>query len=593
MKASNLFQKIIFLFITCSLCIVQPSISKEDPVATVRLISESTTSGDRKVILAGLNFRLSSGWKITAPGQTGAWALGFPEVDWQGSKNLKNVQIRWPQPKTFDVEGIEVRGYEGDVILPLEVEIKDASKPLVLFGLVKFTACSVECRPFEIPVTLTITPGPFAPTAAAEHLSAIAAGTEATGYGSFMEESGLMMLLLAFLGGFILNFMPCVLPVLSIKMMGLARKAKRTHNLVSYRAGFFATALGILTSFLLFSFVVLILDSLGETVGWGIHFQQPSFLIFMIMILGLFSYNLLGLFEVSLPHGIQQKIDHVLGDKRLKATAHLQDFLTGVFATLLATPCTAPFLGTALGYAFSRSGAEIILFFVVMGAGFATPYWAAALLPPEKLKLPKAGPWMVWMERLLGVFLGATALWLLWVFATIEGPNTALAVLFTLGIVGILLSFSRKIPGLKYLFWAPMILMFIVYSLDVLDDHELRIYRSGLTQLWHPFERQEIQNRLSQGKKVIVNVTADWCMTCQINDLRVFTTKEGKKILQDSGLYPMRADWTKHNPEITQFLKSYHRGGIPFTIVFTEKNPQGKVLSEILSLKDLKEALGS
>ncbi len=593
MKASNLYKKIILLFITCSFGIVQPLISKEEPIATIQLISESKTLGDRKIILAGLKFHLSSGWKITAPGQTGAWALGFPEIDWQGSKNLKNIQIRWPQPKTFTVEGIEVRGYEGDVILPLEVEIKDPSKPLVLFGLVKFTVCSVECRPFEIPVTITVLPGPYAPTEKAELLLAIAAGKEVTGYDSFMEESSLIMLLLAFLGGFILNFMPCVLPVLSIKMMGLARKAKRTHNIVSYRASFFATTLGILSSFLLFSFVVLILDSLGETVGWGIHFQQPSFLIFMIIVLGLFSYNLLGLFEVSLPHGMQQKIDDILGDKRVKTTAYLQDFLTGAFATLLATPCTAPFLGSALGYAFSRSGAEIILFFLVMGAGFAMPYWTAALFPPEKLKLPKPGPWMVWLERILGAFLGVTALWLLWIFATIEGPNTALAVLFTLAIVSGLLYFSRKVPDLKYFFWTPMALMFVVYSLDVLDDHELRIYRSGLTQIWHPFDPKEIQKNLFHNKKVIVNMTADWCVTCQINELRVFTTKEGKKVLQDPGVYPMRGDWTKHNPEITQFLKSYHRGGIPFTIIFTEKHPQGKVLSEMLSLKDLKEALGT
>lgn len=591
MKASTLLKKIILLFITCSLAAVQPLISQEEEVATVRLISANKSLPGEKRILAGLKFRLKPGWKITAPGQTGAWALGFPEVDWKGSGNLKQVHIQWPQSKTFIVEDIKVQGYEGDVLLPLEVEVKDPSKPLVLFGLVKFTVCSVECRPFEIPVTLTLAPGTFEPSKDADQLLAVYARKEMTGYGTFMEENAFLMLLLAFLGGVILNFMPCVLPVLSIKMMGLARKAKRTHHIVSYRASFWATTLGILSSFLLLALLVLILDALGETAGWGLHFQQPSFLIFMIMVLGLFSFNLLGFFEVVLPQRIHQHIDDLLGDKRVKTTAHLQDFLTGAFATLLATPCTAPFLGTALGYAFSRSGVEIILFFLVMGAGFSAPYWVAALLPPEKLKLPKPGPWMLWLERVLGGLLGVTALWLLWVFAHIEGFYTAVAVMLTLLVVGVLLYGSRWIPRLKAFFWTPILLMFAVYSLDVLDDHEFRIHRFDLTQLWQPFDRNRIQEQLSQHKKVVVNMTADWCLTCQINDLRVFATKEGKKLLKEPEIFAMRGDWTKHNPEITQFLKSYQRGGIPFTIVFTQKHPQGKVLSELLSLKDLQEAL--
>ncbi|MGH6994750.1 MAG: protein-disulfide reductase DsbD family protein, partial [Stellaceae bacterium] len=226
----------------------------------------------------------------------------------------------------------------------------------------------------------------------------------------------LPMLALALAGGFILNFMPCVLPVLALKLLGTVDHAARGRGAV--RAGFVASAAGIVATFLALAGIAIGFRAAGVAVGWGLQFQQPAFLVAMAAILTVFAANVWGLFEIPLPAAVT-----ALGEGR----AHLGSFFAGVLATLLATPCTAPLLGTALGFALLSPPVAALAIFGAMGIGLALPYLAVAAAPALALWLPKPGAWMIELKRVLGVALAATAIWLLWILAVESG--TAVAVI--------------------------------------------------------------------------------------------------------------------------------------------------------------------
>ncbi|MHA1153236.1 MAG: protein-disulfide reductase DsbD family protein, partial [Alphaproteobacteria bacterium] len=254
------------------------------------------------------------------------------------------------------------------------------------------------------------------------------------------RESFAVILGLALLGGLILNLMPCVLPVLSIKLLSVVKHGGRARGRV--RASFLASAAGIVTSFLVLAGAAVALKSLGMTVGWGIQFQQPLFLTAMAVVISLFACNLFGFFEILLPRwaqglaGLGQGPVTAEGAAEPSLTGH---FVTGAFATLLATPCSAPFLGTAVGFALSREATEITLIFAVLGLGLALPYLAIAAVPGLAARLPRPGPWMVTLRRILGLALAATALWLLSVLARQIGLAPAIGVGGLLAALGVVL----------------------------------------------------------------------------------------------------------------------------------------------------------
>src|SRR5690606_10328334 len=259
--------------------------------------------------------------------------------------------------------------------------------------------------------------------------SPVAAPVEAAGAGDF---AGLLPILaLALLGGLILNLMPCVLPVLSIKLLAAVGHGGRESGAV--RLSFLASAAGILTSFLLLAGAAIAVKSAGLTVGWGIQFQQPLFLAAMALLVTLFALNLFGLFEITLPGWLGAAAQGPgSGPAGHSVAGH---FLTGAFATLLATPCSAPFLGTAVGFALSRGAVEILAVFAALGLGLAAPYLLVAAAPALATRLPRPGPWMITLRRLLGIALAATAIWLLSVLAAQLGwASAAIALLLLLAL---------------------------------------------------------------------------------------------------------------------------------------------------------------
>ncbi len=409
---------------------------------------------------------------------------------------------------------------------------------------------------------------------------------EMTGAAPSQSNGLLLMLGFALIGGLILNLMPCVLPVLSIKLLGVIKHGGGEVGLV--RMSFLASAAGIITSFLAIAAVLVFLKSAGITVGWGIQFQQTWFLIAMILMISLFAFNLWGLFEISLPGWAGtagEKTGHVEG-----LSGH---FLSGALATLLATPCSAPFLGTAVGFALSRGSFEIMAIFAALGVGLALPYLLVALRPTLATRLPRPGPWMVTLRKILGFALAATGVWLLSVLEVQTGFMAALVI----GGLMILAGLLFKI-GSKPIAWTSVGLIFV---LAFLVPSQLPSSGAVADQVvdegvWTSFEQNQISTIISTGKLVFVDVTADWCITCQVNKKFVFGDPAVAQELKSYDVVAMKADWTKPNETIANYLASYDRYGIPFNIIYGPKSPEGIVLPEVMTpdmvLAAMKKAKG-
>jgi suppressor for copper-sensitivity B len=430
-------------------------------------------------------------------------------------------------------------------------------------------------------LTLTVVDG----ARAAERTLSVAA---ARGFG--FEGSLAFILALAVLGGLILNLMPCVLPVLSIKLMGVIGHGGGERARV--RASFIASAAGIEFAFLVLAGALVALRSAGLTVGWGIQFQYPWFLIFMTLVVTLFACNLWGFFALALPGGLTDRLVRLGAGRDGKGGAASLggSFLAGAFATLLATPCSAPFLGTAIGFALSRGPGEIVAIFAALGLGLALPYLAVAAVPAVATRLPKPGRWMVVLRQLLGVALAATALWLLSVLEAQTGWPAALAVGTAVLGVGVILYVRHGVAGRVRVVASAALIVVAVAAFaapqilkgspapranDVADPR--------IQALWQPFDEAAIADVVADGKLVFVDVTADWCITCSVNKALVLHRGRVLERLIGSDVVAMRADWTEPDDAISRYLGSFGRYGIPFDAVYGPGAPRGIALPELLT----------
>ncbi len=428
-----------------------------------------------------------------------------------------------------------------------------------------------------IPLTVTVVDGDRALQAAVTPEPAAAAAPAAADGAATLAA----MLAVALLGGLILNLMPCVLPVLSIKVLGAIGHggAQRGH----VRAAFLASAAGILASFLALAGGAVAVKAAGQAVGWGIQFQHPGFLAAMATLVALFAANLWGLFEIPLPGWLFSA-----RPGRVPHHTLLGHFLSGAFATLLATPCSAPFLGTAIGFALARGPVEIVAIFAALGLGMAGPYLALALWPDAACRLPRPGPWMAVLKKVLGLVLAVTALWLLTVLAAQAGAAAAIlagaalaAAAATLAARHRLSPAPRRLAGL-----AAAALAVAALAAPYQAGTAIRHPSGGETAdgiVWVPFDRAAIPGLVASGKVVLVDVTADWCITCKVNKATVLDSGAVAARLAGGGIVAMKADWTRPDQGIARYLASFDRYGVPFNVVYGPSAPAGIPLSELLS----------
>ncbi len=405
-----------------------------------------------------------------------------------------------------------------------------------------------------------------------------------------LELGGLVSVLgLALLGGLILNLMPCVLPVLSVKLLGVVGHGGGEARAVL--SSFLASAAGVVFAFLVLAAALAAVKAAGVAVGWGIQFQQPLFLAAILLLLTLFACNLWGWFEIPLPGWLGDLAARGSGAGR-EHQGLAGHFATGAFATVLATPCSAPFLGTAVGFALAGSMADLFAVFTALGLGLALPYLLVAALPGIATALPRPGPWMVTLRRILGVALAATAFWLLTVLAAqLGGFAAVLAGFLLVAVAGALWLRRRLTPRLD----GPATTAVVVSTLAMLllvgappQGEPSPVLRAPA---WEAFDEAAIGRLVGEGTVVFVDVTADWCITCQVNKKLVLDDQEVSTRLRGDGIVAMQADWTRPDDDIARYLASFGRYGIPFNAVYGPGAPRGVALPELLSRDAVLEAL--
>ena len=419
--------------------------------------------------------------------------------------------------------------------------------------------------------------------------------------GSGPEGSLAYFLLLALVGGVILNVMPCVLPVLSLKVMGFVQHAGEDRS-VQFRLGAMFAA-GVLVSFLALAVVVIALQAAGDQLGWGFQFQNPVFVLVMGAVVFAFGLSLFGVYEIVLPVQV--------GGGGGRGSAYAESFMNGVLATALATPCTAPLLGAALGFAFTQPPAVILAIFLTVGLGLSLPYVILSLNPGLLRFVPKPGPWMDTFKQAMGFLLMGTLIWLLWVLGQQVGTDGMIAALIFILVLGFALWMYGRMLDLnsstqrRVSVWAVMLVLvagswwqFVHEPLSgeaiaaQQGTQQVASHGGGGTAAWEPFSVAALETAVAEGNTVFVDFTAAWCTTCKVNEKTVIMTEPVLSKIEELGVKTFVGDWTNRDEEITRVLRQFGRSGVPFYAVF----PAGRidspiVLPEIITQSMVVEAL--
>jgi thiol:disulfide interchange protein DsbD len=418
--------------------------------------------------------------------------------------------------------------------------------------------------PIEIAATLPATGGAAAVGTAVPAPSRLAS-----------DVPGLpVLLLLAVLGGLILNLMPCVFPVLSIKAIGLVEQAKKHPAAV--RAKGFVFAAGVVSSMLTLAAVLLALRAGGEQIGWGFQLQSPLFVTLMIYLLLAVGLNLSGVFEVG--GGLAG-----VGDGLTRGDSYRASFFTGVLTTLVATPCTAPFMAAAVGAALTQSPALALLIFAALGAGLSLPYLLLSLAPWMRRALPKPGAWMDTLKQLFAFPMYGSAAWLLWVLAQ-QTSSIGLGAALTGAILVALAAWSYQKSKMSSS--GRRLAALITAVAAVLLAVALPVRFSGVAaaapiagspagaaaaDAWQPYDAARVAELTAQGRPLLLNFTASWCLTCLVNERNAFADAAVMRIFRGKGVTLMKGDWTNRDPAITKALADFGRAGVPLYVAYNSR----------------------
>lgn len=591
---------------------------------------------DCKAVVPGKKFKLGvelkqePGWH-TYYRESGE--AGMPtKINWILPEGFRAGDLLWEMPHKLVDSGITTYGYNDRTLIAAEIDVPATAKPgekLSFKAKVKWLSCKDACIPgaaeLELSLPVVADPAAASPDNVEKFknanfngpISAIradggvpdgalkkSAGTEVlnTSFqltGNQEPQAGLMTYLgFAFIGGFILNFMPCVLPVISIKVFSLVQQAGEDPKRVFQHGVTFAA--GIIASFVALGGLVIAIQNAGQKIGWGFQFQYPVFVLGMASIVTVFALSMFGVFYINVTAG-QQSIDKLASAEGLSGT-----FFKGVLATVLSTPCTAPFLGTALGFAFVQPWWQILTIFAVIALGMSSPYLVLAVRPNWMEFLPKPGAWMEKFKESLGFLLLATTVWLLSCLAGLVDPDavvSALGFMLCLGlaawVVGGFIDLTSTGQRKLVVWFVALVVVATGYWGLLRPFPELLGTKATKGQKrkvegidWQNFTLAELDKNLKANKTVFIDFTAQWCLTCKANEATIINTPEVIERFKALNIVPLKADWTAQDAEISELLRKFGRSGVPVYVVFPAGHPnEPVVLPEVISKQIVIDAL--
>ncbi|MBE6467667.1 MAG: hypothetical protein E7004_03645 [Alphaproteobacteria bacterium] len=417
----------------------------------------------------------------------------------------------------------------------------------------------------------------------------------------FDISSGLMswgILGFAFLGGILLNLMPCVFPVLSLKLLNYSRFGKLSE--IQIRRNFIFNSIGILSSFGVMACILAGLKMFGLAIGWGMQFQSISFLVAVLWVVIFFLAYVMGLIDFTLPD-VNKKLDDY------SSKSKIFEFLSGVFLVLLSTPCMAPYLGTAFGVALAGDVKSIVATVMVVGLGLSAPYILIAACPKIALYIPKPGKWMLWVNFVMLVLLIVTVVWLLSILAVQSTTAQIWHWILYIAVMLVVLSFWKAVrkeinrqkdenislrlhKKFTYIFSVVILLIISISFVDVRISANQRkeFINENRTKV---LDVAYIGGMVNNGNKILVKVGADWCLTCKFNDVMAFNIENIKDDFVRNNVFVIEVDWTKYQPQVLRFMQKFGRSGLPFYVLFSQRYPKGIVLPEIIDDYDLKRLI--
>jgi thiol:disulfide interchange protein DsbD len=405
--------------------------------------------------------------------------------------------------------------------------------------------------------------------------------TASSGGGTLGKASVIGATALAFLGGVLLNLMPCVFPVLFLKALSLLQTSQAEKQHV--RSHGVAYTLGIVASFWLVVAALLALRAEGKQLGWGFQLQSPGFVVVLTSFLFFFALSLAGMFDFGLSLTSA-------GDSLTQKGGYTGSFFTGVLATVVATPCVGPFMGAAIGFALSQPAPVTFLVFTALALGLAAPYMLLTINPSWVKLLPKPGAWMDLLKQITALPLFITVIWLVYIYGRLSTANGIFAMAMLLGGLLLIAIASWTLGRWPVRRWSTAVAVLLAALAIALPLYATRETKSAVT--WQTFDADAVAKARSEGKAVFVDFTAAWCLSCQVNERVVLKSSEVEKQLSQPNVVAMKADWTQYDAKITAALQAAGRDGVPTYIVYPANSAApADVLPEVLSKSVVLDAL--
>lgn len=590
--ANNRLQKSLFcltLFATVAFAQEFNMNNMPPPQATMRYTAGALS--DSSTLIADIT--IPDNWHVNA--NIAADEFLKPSSIEIAAQGIKFGEPKWPEPikeysEALDLENLVFKGHF-QIRIPVESVSADYDS-LTTQATFHYQACDNSICLAPSQVTFGIGLQSFPSVKKNESSTQVPAKIQSEHFDEGSSAGTLILLLSALLGGMILNLMPCVLPVLSLKLFSLIKQAGESRKRLLTLG--IATTAGILTSFWVLAGIVAIIKAGGGNAGWGMQFQSAGFIAFMVVILTAFAMSFFGVFEVWIPGSATTRMDFTSRKQGFAGA-----FFTGALLVLLSTPCSAPFLGTAMGFAFTTTTPVLFLFFTAAGLGLALPYLLVSAFPKVLKVFPKPGAWMVKLQKVMGVLLLCTVVWLLWIvneqagkfgvalFAAIAVASAVCSILLgKIAPPGVAFIREVSVAGASIVLLSAFWFAFASpqYEARVNAIFEARAAQSVTSDGWYRYTPELIENFAKSKRTVFIDVTADWCLTCKANEAAVLNREDFRRTMEQMNVALVKADWTRETADVNTLLQSMGKSGVPAYAIYPAGDESRQiVLPELLT----------
>ncbi|MBA4249254.1 MAG: hypothetical protein C0432_00840 [Candidatus Puniceispirillum sp.] len=592
----------MYIFENVEICALQFSLDSDIKIEIGVDETQPLLKHHKRIVI---KWNMSPGWSVASLDQNKVENHDFTpkpiELKWVLPIGFKIIKTQWSPSQTIDKYGYLYRGYTSEFYTMYQIETnknKNLKDRKVLKFKVSVPLCKDFCKVVEKDIEFDISN--------LKKIDFLKLDNNIENppltIKNYTTKEIVFFILSAFLGGLLLNAMPCVFPVLSLKifdLIHLSQNLKDASNLWHVKKTCLFFISGVIFSFLTLGILQYSLNVLGYWVGWGFQLQSPGFVFFLSILFFIMSLNFFGVFEIGLTLSSRMVKQSTLDSHFSSCQEYVKNFYNGMLLCLVATPCTAPFMGAALGATLSLPLIVSLLIYVMLALGLTSPFIAFIFFPRFLVFIPKPGQWMEQLKKIMGFAVLGSSLWLLWIllrtrvefiFLTFTVFWALSCLLFLMGEFGHLNRSDKVRRFSSFVGWGIIasLVIYSVYHIENLKMDSLQNYTKQEIRKYEPIYIEQLKN---EKKSFFINVTADWCITCQWNKKFVLHSQQFKELLQKKNIQYAEADWSRHDSDVTKFLNQHDSNSIPFLLYYNGSTGKTSSWSGIISYNDIERKL--